>query len=436
MNILVIGYYDDFARFFLKIKRELGKSNDSVNFIYFSLFLSGCFYFWMRFNQASWCSMIIWLKALFRKSLYTKHLNKSSVYKDFHIDHLIRYHIICNGEKERNRLRLHAMSSIDYWEKRLDKIKPGILLLSGDSRMTIEILDNFGKRRNIKTWYFEQGPFGTTILDPEGVNANASIRNECYSTSLDSLEDTDLKTKAFLKREKGIKYKRFPGYRAMDYALQIIGTPINMVPPDIFVASESTSKSKFYDIENYINPNSDTKNVILLILQVPVDINMVYHSPNYSNHYSILKDVYKNLPKNTKLIVREHPLFKGRYEDELYIFAKENEIEIDNKTELYQQMNEATVVVVNNSTVGIEAISIGKSVVSLGKSYYDNANICLKVDISLGDTLERALEWTPTHKNVQGFLSGFLFESLIDGHFRDKDLKAATKVAYKILNVD
>ena len=53
MLILSIGYYDDFARFFLEIKKEFKKENKSIDFKYLSLYFSGYLYFVVRLQAVS-----------------------------------------------------------------------------------------------------------------------------------------------------------------------------------------------------------------------------------------------------------------------------------------------------------------------------------------------------------------------------------------------
>ncbi|MCV5934553.1 hypothetical protein OFO87_31015, partial [Escherichia coli] len=74
-----------------------------------------------------------------------------------------------------------------------------------------------------------------------------------------------------------------------------------------------------------------------------------------------------------------HPLYKQLYESELYAYINEHSnIYFDYSVRLADAMNVADVVVVNNSTVGLESIEIGKPVVVLGNAYYDQFPLCYK----------------------------------------------------------
>ena len=95
----------------------------------------------------------------------------------------------------------------------------------------------------------------------------------------------------------------------------------------------------------------------------------------------ILKWTFQNLPLGIDLVVREHPNFIGSYEKELYNFIKTNDniISLDN-FDLKTSINNSIIVVVNNSTVGIEAILQNKKLVVLGDCYYDKIKCVFKFE--------------------------------------------------------
>lgn len=431
MKILSIGYYDDFARFFLAIKKELQTKESKIEFKYLSLYLSGALYFLSRLQPVSFFSMKVWLNKIIHKKEYQAVVDKHKIYKSINLDKIITYHKLLDSQQE-NELKLQAISYIDIIEKLLKKYKPDILLLSGDSRMSIEILNIKAKEYNIRTYYFEQGPFGTTILDSNGVNANASIREWQYSDESETLEQKESNINNFFQRKKSQKYKRNPIYRGSDYLFQSIFEKVGLLPIDIKMEK---SKKRDNPIYKNINENKyeENKDLFLLVLQVPYDVNMVYHSPFYRNHFSIVEDIFNALPKNSTLLVREHPLYKGKYENELYSFMHEHNISLDTD-ELNNSLEKADVVVVNNSTVGIEAISKMKPTVVLGNAYYDSDRICLKLinKENLNELLGSALNYKSNKEYVVYFLDMFLSKYLIDGHFRDRKLKATRTIALKL----
>lgn len=435
MNIIAIGYFDDFARFFLKIKKELKVRNaiTKINFNYFSLYLSGFLFFILRFKKVNFISCKVWFNKIFKIKKYRRILKNQNIYKGVNINDVINYHVILDSSNE-EKYKLEALSYIDvienYFKRGVD-----LLLLSGDTRMSIEIFDFFGKKYNVKTYYFEQGPFGTTIWDNKGVNANASIRGlKLEKNNNDTCkEDIEGKVRGFMKRERSVKYNRNLLYRVLDICYQKVFRKVGLFPLDTSIDINIDRNSTSYD--NLSVGIQNEKKHFLLVLQVPIDVNMTNHSPFFKNHFSIVKSIFDNLPVGYDLIVREHPLFKNKYESELYDFMFTNNIPLD-KGDLYKSIKKADVVIVNNSTVGIEAISLFKRVVCLGNSYYDSSDLCIKLNDlgSIRETLNTSVSYVVKKQNVLWFLNYFLFHFLIDGHYRDKHIKSVSKIVDIITN--
>lgn len=402
INILAIGYYDDYNRFFKKIKEGFINKAIEVDFKYINIYPSGFFYGLMNgFESSLPISFVAWIKVFFNKEIYKSHVN-SNFYKGVNLDKVTMFERDLNNfnDKQVKFLKLQACAYIDIIEKIFSKYNPEISIISDDSRLVIEIVKYFSLQNNIKIFYFEQGPFGTTILDKEGVNANASVRN--YKCKYDFV-DKDEKLKQinnFLSKNKVMKYKRVVFYRGFDYIYEYIFNKTIFYPIDLTVP-----KCKYIDKKIYKNLKSlkkfnisqidDSVINILLILQVPSDVNLIYHSPFYKNHFELTKAVIDSIPVNSNLIIREHPLYKSKYEPELYELIRNNKnIYIDDNSNLNDLFNNVSLVIVNNSTVGIESIAKLKNTIVLGNSYYDNNEICFKLlrkdDLKL--LIEKALK--------------------------------------------
>jgi capsular polysaccharide export protein len=170
-------------------------------------------------------------------------------------------------------------------------------------------------------------------------------------------------------------------------------------------------------------------------LQVPLDVNTIYHSPIFKSHTEIIKSIVSNLPIKTTLIVREHPLYINKYGRSFYDFVKKNGIIIDNTTPLNKTLELAKVVIVNNSTVGIEAILNYKTTVVLGNAFYDHTNICLKLRTKneLKTLLEKALTYTPNKEEINNFKHLLFTAVLLEGSITDKKLKSSKHIANHLL---
>ena len=426
MNVLCIGYYDKFSRFFLQIKKKLKQQNLLLKLTIESTYFSGFLYGFIRFQSGGWISMNAWLKVWRNQQNYQKHLAKNTIYKGFNIDELfLNQHVT-------NYLKCQAMAYIDLFEKKLQNIDT--LLMIGDLRLPFEIAKKIAFKNNIPVYFLEQGPFATTFIDTNGVNANANIRG--YKPDSAYNKNKKDKVTVLLNRTKYKKYHRLPVYRGLDYLLELLLKKTLFFPPDLkidhplFKNSSKQIAEKIFKATEHPN-----KNVYLLICQVPYDVNMTHHSPHYNNHFDILRDVHQNLPENSILIVREHPVYSGKYEDTFYQYIVSHEnIYTDSNKNFTDVLNAADAVIVNNSTVGLEAISHNKNVLVLANSYYDDSEICLKMNNrnELKELLKEVLNYQPDQNKIIDFLHQFFTKQVVEGFITDKKLIAADTVFQRI----
>ncbi|OEJ98979.1 hypothetical protein A8C32_07295 [Flavivirga aquatica] len=436
MKIICIGTLDKFSRFYLKIKENLKTDNKNHLFHIYSIHFSGFMYTLLRFKFSSWLPAKGWFNALINKKKYLRIIENKNQYKNINYKNFITFHLKLNPSLSKISLLIQALSYIDILDDILKKKRPDAIILLGDSRLSIEICIALAKVYNIKVYFIEQGPFNTTFFDPQGVNANASINNiNLKNASLPTKEQIEL-VDYLINKPKQKKYKRSPIYRGIDYSLAYFFEKSYLFPPDL---KYTDTFPKFYKFKQQvvsplsIKPKGEIK-LYLLILQVPLDVNMIYHSPNFKNHFEIVKAIHKNLPKNSKLILREHPIYKDKYDKELYDYVIKHNLSFDNHISLKDSLKQADVIVVNNSTVGIEAISLKKTVVVLANAYYRHPEICIKYtkNDNLNSILTKALNFKPKEQFIYHFLYNFLTQHLIEGFITDENLNAPKSIAKKI----
>ncbi|WP_152081541.1 capsular polysaccharide export protein, LipB/KpsS family [Enterobacter oligotrophicus] len=421
-KILTVGYYADFSRFFNKIRLETLNISADYTYFHINLHLSGYLYS-LAHGQRS-----VYLPVASSKLQFEKNEGRN-----IDLNRFIQYHVTLNPDIDQTKLLQQAAKYFNYFEKLLNDYDPDLIIVSGDSRMPVEILQFLAKTHSIKILHFEQAPLGRTVLDSNGVNANCSCRN-LSTIDINGIEDSDE-----IKPYKEIKWSGYKKYRLIDVLIEKFLPflqPIEHVRP-----KRKTVETELYQrlrLSHFPGKEGSTQRVYLLVLQVPDDVNMIYHSPYFSNHYEIVKAVHHALPDNSVLIVREHPLYKQLYEPSLYSYINDNEnIYFDCSKNLFDAMNSADVVVVNNSTVGLESIEIGKPVVILGNAYYDQFPLCYKFN---GDNLEKVLTDAASEPTEDELLRRkkclvYLFNHyFIPGHFRDLNGPAPGFIAKWICN--
>ncbi|HIF9359239.1 TPA: hypothetical protein ACX6RW_003378 [Photobacterium damselae] len=400
-NILSIGYYSDFSRFFSILNKGVSKKLD-INWVNLSIYPSGFIYDLIHHNHG------IYLGAA---------VSNCSLYEinDIDLQWICEYHGNTVG------IQKEAKKFLTYYNEYLLDNKIDLIILSGDSRMPVRALLFLAKKYNINVCFFEQGPLNTTILDVNGVNANCSFRENSFISNDDSLY---LKA----KESKPIKWKGYKKYRIFDIIYQQI------------VKNELLGTYKIAKTTNYPNYSNCVhhvdKKIILVVLQVPEDANMICHSPFFSDHYSIIVKLFNSMPSGYRLVIREHPLYKGKYEDSLYKFAFDNNIEINSEKKLNDALDEANLVIVNNSTVGLEAMIRGRKVLVLGDSYYDNEKFVYKY--KGGDMqpyIIKALNDNSISNMVINRVNYLFNEEFIPGHFRDLNESRFSHIVQWIVNV-
>ncbi len=429
MKVISFSTFDKYSRFYLDIEKQLkaNRPSETVNFKMYSIYFSGFLYALLRLKHSNWIPVTSWFNALKNRQKYLNLLSSTETYKGLRFKDFCKFHVALNKSTSQQDLQLQALAYIDLIDRIFNTEQPDYLICLGDSRMSIEIAIALAQLKQIKVYYIEQGPFNTTFFDHKGVNANISFREQALN--LENIK-TPKNTEA---QQASKKYRRSPIYRALDMALMYSLQKTKIYPPDV----------KYTDLNSYRakRKNPDTtlhteKPMVLLILQVPLDVNMIYHSPHFKSHTEIVSSVYAALPKNTDLVIREHPLFVGKYEASLYQLVKDHHIRIDNLSPLKSSIESSKFVVVNNSTVGLEAIFYGQTVVVLGNAFYDNSEVCLKLKekTALVELLEKAMNHKPDPLKIDTFKTALYNSVLLQGGITDQHLKSTKTIAQHLLN--
>lgn len=433
MTILCLGYQDKFSRFFILISKALKKGGLNHRLFIHSYFLSGYLYSILRCYRSSWMSYYAHFKSRYYKARYDKIIKNHTVYQGIPLEDVIQFNINYNTATPKHQLKRLAVAYIEIYSHFFDRKKPDLILSLGDSRMPFEIALRIAKARNIKIYYIEQGPFNTTIFDETGVNANASLLEQYKNFKTSTQESLGTENRAIIIQKKQNNYLRLPFLRGLDLLLEFLFNKSPLLPIDLYKENART-KQKHKQLGKI---EKVSKQIYLLALQVPFDVNMIYHSPWYKNHFDMIQSVYKNLPKDTHLILREHPVYRGKYNKAIYEFVKHaKHLSIDNETPLEELLNTIDALIVNNSTMGIEAIFKGLKVLVLGNAYYTHENLCIKLNHikDLKNKLEEISTFQIDETEIKTFQTFCLDRYFIQGAISDKNNTAAEHIAHKIIS--
>ncbi|UTW49489.1 hypothetical protein [Bacterioplanoides sp. SCSIO 12839] len=397
MRVLVYGYYDDFANFFLNVRNFHKAINKEAEYFFITPNISG-YLTWDDSNK-----YLIGSKFKFIKN------KKSSYERSILAD--INALSILEGKDANDTI---AQKKLDEIGDVFCKFVPDVVVISGDSRPNSRVVRFWADQRNIRMLYFEQGPKGTTLISPYGVTANHiaySIDNEYSMPSV----TPDLVT-----------YNPNRWQRYLD-VLQMFSSDLESRFDLAMMLRKKNNKKPMK-----LTPAKNIKSRLLVVLQVPKDINSIFHGKFFSiNQLVIYLD--KTVPKEVEIVFREHPMYRGSYDKSLYEY-------ISNGDRLLLDSAEAGVpvrwgdyfsMITVNSLMTFEAIDHGVPVALLGRACYGGlASNCEFHN----DLKEFLLSTYKKDKSVPDSdeIERYLKNTFLPGHYRSATKELLSNVAYRI----
>jgi capsule polysaccharide modification protein KpsS len=309
----------------------------------------------------------------------------------------------------------------------------------------------YAKKNNKDIFVIEQGSFRpfTLAIDKKGVNFESSIpkTSEFYKNlNFDKqLYNSFLETPIKATKDK-TKYYNNNLYKIMVY-LNICKKVISggyLEPNYINFFTNLVSKlinNKKNKLKNKITNNQSinfNKRYIFVPLQVETDSQIIFFSPSikdmeelvvkvsekvkeYNNKFNDNIDViFKSHPKDSRVDLYELKNKVNKYQNS-YLIVKGN-------TKKYIKNSELVITI--NSTVGIEALIEKKSVITLGKSFYNIEDIvlhCSKIKL-LPEYIKKALEESVNQELIERFLFYLRFIYFKEIYWKNSDIKSISKL--------
>ncbi|MEQ3660579.1 MAG: capsular biosynthesis protein [Glaciecola sp.] len=210
--------------------------------------------------------------------------------------------------------------------------QPAAIAVWNGHKLPAETLVYLAKSLNIKVWYFENGLLPrTTTLDCKGVNDTSSIPKDpqFYLNRDGSLASSTISSHSLVQREP---HKQ----RAMQTETSL---------PD---------------------------NFIFIPFQVPNDSQIISNSSWIKSMEQFYEEVVSafdtHLNDSLYLVFKEHPSWPKHYE---HLYDKHPNILFANGNNTQELIQKAKAVVTINSTVGLEALLLGRKVITLGSACYN-----------------------------------------------------------------
>ncbi|MDV5172134.1 hypothetical protein [Photobacterium rosenbergii] len=371
-TLYVMCFYESNARYFHHAIEQFKKNN--IDLIFLCMYPSAVGY--CRRNNLKYINLPHKVRKQ-DKNGFSEKLTSKAIKECYSFHHKL---LPFSHEKYTDLVKQYYNFYMDAFQK--EECLGAVVI--GDVRLFSSTATLASYQCNKKIVYFEPGPFGTMIFDDSGVNKNmtiSSISDECISSHvLDKTKLSDFyEVKSVNQYYKG----------SISAYIRKIPDVFLSIPPKLIKASfpiELQTGESFYDSIPYLfsrikkprqnkiaNARYNGK-YIFFPLQVPCDVQIVMNSPYFDSILQMVKSVAQSIPDGYKLVLREHPMNLGRYGSSFYSYIESNDkIILDNSNNIWELVKASELVVVNNSTVGIESLKYNTEVLVLGDAFYHKA---------------------------------------------------------------
>jgi hypothetical protein len=291
-----------------------------------------------------------------------------------------------------------AAETVEFISRLIDCRSPRALVLWNGLCLPTRAIAAVARERGIAVFYEERGYFpGTLVLDPVGVNFGAAP-----SRSWSAIQQT-LACDAAAEEQTMRHIERFHLQ-----ARSVAGSAEKMSPGELRARFTSDPREK----------------IILYVAQIDSDTNILFYSPHFKDNAGLITTLNTIVSgcAGARLLVKLHPEDVNRSAEFQQLLAGNAALVGDVNIHALLQM--ADIIIVRNSTVGLEALTYCKPVIALGQAIYSHKGLTRDVpdEQALASVLRSLLEnpqaALPDRKAINRFLYYLLRHYLyfIDGN--------------------
>lgn len=192
---------------------------------------------------------------------------------------------------------------------------------------------------------------------------------------------------------------------------------------------QSYTNTEYTEILDQTDLNENKVMIAFVPFQVVEDSNIYYHSPWIANMRELYRQLEICVETNPQLtiLIKEHPQCDEYYEDLKNKHSRLIFQPLDKP--IAELLQKSHFVMTVNSTVGMEALLVGKPLITLGEAIYNVETIVqyVKNDEQLQHAIEKiSAGWQPNLKVVNGFINYLQNEYAIKG---DMDYPTSNELA-------
>jgi hypothetical protein len=253
--------------------------------------------------------------------------------------------------------------AIEYAVSLIEHVNPQIFVLWNGLTLPTRAYAEVAKSYGVRVFFSERGYFpNTVIVDPQGVNYGSWFAKQCSA---------DAQVQPLSTGEK-MKLAKFMA--------QYHGKGTTVVPGESMLSREEVhERSKV----PYV------RTLILYVAQIDSDTNIIYYSPFYRKNVSVLNELADIVSRvdNCHLMVKLHP--EDEDNSELFKSVLKDRGTVVKGINIHSLLAISDIVVVRNSTIGLEALTYNKPLITLGNSIYSHQGMTF--DVTNKDELKECI---------------------------------------------
>jgi hypothetical protein len=284
--------------------------------------------------------------------------------------------------------------------------KPDLVILEGIDDFTSLFLYYYCKNTDINFFYFVYARLGSYLIKSNRLDTGPLD----FQLKLSHYEGHSLKeskilqgTKSFVKEyvlnksqpsyvsDKSMLFKRFSiadlqilksVFLSFAFDSDTFGSlsPSNVLT-NRFIRIKREAQYKRFFYNKFISLNNLNNDFLVYPLHFHPEAATLIQGRFFNNQIEIIEMISKALPSNIKLIVKEHVVSIGRRGIEFYkkIENFHNVFFISERVDVYQLLEKSRGVCTISSSMGLEALMLGKPVLVFGEIFYQLSKNVIQV---------------------------------------------------------
>ncbi len=270
--------------------------------------------------------------------------------------------------------RRKCRSTFAFFQAKLEAEQPETALVFNGYLAPNALFDLAAKKLGLHRLYLENGFFPSTMqADPSGINALSTLPRS--ASFYDNMTDNEV---------------------GQDW-------------PSDLVVRESKLKSG----GDSAQPTARPEHYIFVPFQVPSDMQILALSPWIKDMKHLYREIVAiaDIFPDKQFLIKEHPSFPLSIKETVQHHPR---VHFENAAVTRDLIEGSEAVITVNSTVGLEALALGKKVITLGAAHYaiDGLTLCANDRGSLERAMAYLDEWTPDEGRRNKFVR-FVFNHFL-----------------------